>query len=207
MLERDRLHEGLSDREAAYAARRPLGNQAAISEATRDMWSFAWMDDLTQDVRYALRGIALPAPQTKPLERVLSASTDPPRFVMFLMSTFAVLALALAAVGIYGILNYAVSQRRREFAIRLALGAQPGGVLREVVREGLGLALLGCLAGAAGAAAAGLVLGNFLYQVKPWDVATLSVVLGVVLVVALAACLAPGWRASAEDPAMALRAD
>jgi len=138
---------------------------------------------------------------------VLAAVVDPPRFVMMLMSAFAVLALTLAAVGIYGMLSYAVSYRRREFGIRLALGARPSGVVRLIVREGLTLVLAGCAAGIAGMFLAGRSLSGFLFEVKPWDATTLGAVLAVVVAVATLACLIPGRRAAAEDPAGALRAD
>jgi len=143
----------------------------------------------------------------KPMTRVLAAVVDPPRFVMMLMAAFAVLALTLAAVGIYGMLSYAVSHRRREFGIRLALGARPSGVLRLIVREGLTLVLTGCAIGVVGMLAAGRSLSGLLFEVKPWDTTTLAAVLGVVIVVATLACLVPGRRAAAEDPAGALRAD
>jgi ABC-type antimicrobial peptide transport system permease subunit len=150
---------------------------------------------------------SLPLGEVGTMERVLGASVDPPRFVMFLMLVFAALALALATVGIYGVLTYTVSHRRREFGIRLALGAQPGAVLGMIVREGLGLAVLGCAIGVAAAWAGGRSLSTFLYGVAPWDPATLAAVVAVVLAIATAACLAPGRRASGEDPAGALRVD
>jgi ABC-type antimicrobial peptide transport system permease subunit len=123
------------------------------------------------------------------------------------MAAFASIALALAALGIYGMLSYTVSHRRREFGIRLALGARPSGVLRLIVREGLVLVLVGCVIGAAGTYLAGRSLGSFLFEVQPWDPATLGGVLAVVFVTATLACLIPGRRAAAEDPAGALRAD
>jgi ABC-type antimicrobial peptide transport system permease subunit len=126
---------------------------------------------------------------------------------MMLMTAFAALALTLAALGIYGMLSYAVSHRRREFGIRLALGARPSGVLRLIVREGLTLAVAGCVIGVAGTFVAGRSLAGFLFDVKPWDPITMGTVLTVVIAVATLACLVPGRRASAEDPAGALRAD
>ena len=143
--------------------------------------------------------------EIKPMERVVGESIDPPRFVMLLMTVFAGLALSLAAVGIYGILTFMVSHRRREIGIRLALGAEPGAMLRMIVREGVGLTLIGCAIGVAGAFVAGRALSGFLYSVEPWDPATLGGVVAVVLAVAAAACLVPGRRAAAEDPASALR--
>ena len=150
---------------------------------------------------------AIPLGEVKPMSRVLAAVVDPPRFVMMLMTAFAVLALTLAAVGIYGMLSYAVSHRRREFGIRLALGARPAGVMGLVLREGLTLALAGAAIGVAVMIVASRSLAGFLFDVKPWDPVTLAVVLAVVLVVATVACLVPGRRASAEDPAGSLRAD
>jgi predicted permease len=149
----------------------------------------------------------LPLGDVKPMTRVLAAVVDPPRFIMMLMTTFAMLALTLAAVGIYGMLSYAVSHRRREFGIRLALGARPSRVLGLIVKEGLTLVVAGCAIGVVAMFIAGRSLSGFLFQVKPWDAATLASVLAVVVGVATLACLIPGKRASAEDPAGALRAD
>jgi predicted permease len=150
---------------------------------------------------------SLPLGDVKTMERVLEESVDPPRFVMLLMSVFAGLALTLAAVGIYGILTFVVSRRRRDIGIRLALGAEPAAMLRMVVREGLGLTLVGCGLGVVGALLAGKALAGFLFGVAPWDPLTLGGVVALVGVVATAACIVPGRRAAAEDPVGALRAD
>ena len=147
----------------------------------------------------------LPVANIQPMERVLAVSVDPPRFVMSLLGAFAALALTLAAVGIYGIVTYTVSHRRQEIGIRLALGAQPREMLRLVMGEGVRLAAAGCALGVVGALAAGRFLSGFLYGVAPWDPLTLVLVVVVVISVALTACLAPGRRAAAEDPARALR--
>ena len=141
------------------------------------------------------------------MERVLAQSVDPPRFVMLLMTVFAGLALTLAAVGIYGILTFAVSNRRREIGIRLALGAEPSGMLRMILREGVGLTVVGCALGIVGALVAGRSLSGFLFSVEPWDPATMSGVIAVVLLVAICACVVPGRRAASEDPASALRVE
>lgn len=158
-----------------------------------------------QEVQHIDPAVALGA--VKPMDRVLAESVDPPRFVMLLMIVFAGLALTLAAVGIYGILTFAVSHRRREIGIRLALGAQPSAMLRMIVREGVGLALIGCAIGVVGAFVAGRSLSGFLYSIEPWDPTTLGGVLVVVILVATAACLVPGRRAATEDPASALRVE
>jgi putative ABC transport system permease protein len=165
--------------------------------------------ELTAIIRDEVRRLdpTLPLGDVKPMSRVLQAVVDPPRFLMMLLGAFALLALALAAVGIYGMLSYAVSHRRREFGIRLALGARPSGVLGLIVREGLTLVLVGCAIGVAATFLAGRSLSGFLFQVRPWDAATLGVVLAVVIMVATLACLVPGRRAAGEDPARALRAD
>jgi predicted permease len=149
----------------------------------------------------------LPLGTIKSMERVLAQSVDPPRFVMLLMTVFAGLALTLAAVGIYGILTFAVSNRRREIGIRLALGAEPSGMLRMIVREGVGLTLAGCVIGVLGALVAGRSLSGFLFSVDPWDPETMLGVISVVLGVAICACVVPGRRAAAEDPASALRVE
>jgi predicted permease len=149
----------------------------------------------------------LPLGEVRPMTRVLASVVDPPRFVMLLMTAFAILALTLAAVGVYGMLSYAVSHRRREFGIRLALGARPSGVLALIVREGLALVVVGCAIGMVGTYVVGRSLAGFLFEVKPWDPATLGGVVMVVISVATLACLIPGKRASAEDPAGALRAE
>src|ERR1700704_5146181 len=141
------------------------------------------------------------------MDRVLAESVDPPRFVMLLMMVFAGLALTLAAVGIYGILTFMVSHRRREIGIRLALGAQPSAMLRMIVREGVGLALVGCGIGVVGAFVAGGSLSGGFFGAEPWDPVTLGGVLAVVILVATVACLVPGRRAAAEDPASALRVE
>jgi predicted permease len=158
--------------------------------------------------RDAVKGIdpSVALGEVKSMDRVLSASVDPPRFVMLLLTTFAALALVLAGVGIYGILTFIVNHRRGEIGIRLALGAEPGAMLRMIARDGMRLALVGCAIGVVVALAAARMLTQFLYGIAPWDPMTLGGVVAVVMLVATAACLIPGRRAAAEDPASALRA-
>lgn len=151
------------------------------------------------------RGLAIG--DVRPLERVLASTIDPPRLIRMLLAVFAALALTLAAVGIYGILTFTVTERRREMSVRIALGAEPRGVLWMVVRQGVTLALVGFAFGVVGAGIAGRSIAAFLYEVTAWDPVTIGGVLALLLVVAGAACLAPAWRASREDPVRALRAD
>lgn len=124
---------------------------------------------------------------------------------MSLMAVFAGLALFLAAVGIYGVMSYSVTQRTREIGIRLALGAQSAQVLRMIVRRGAMLAIIGTALGVAGAITMTRVLSSMLYQVNVVDPLTFVVVPAVLLVVALAACLIPARRAMNVDPIVALR--
>jgi uncharacterized membrane protein YeaQ/YmgE (transglycosylase-associated protein family) len=146
----------------------------------------------------------LPIPDVKSLESVLHTSVDPSRFVTLLMSVFAALALTIAAVGIYGILSYSVSRRRREIGIRLALGAEPRTIRRMVAREGLAMAAAGCVVGVVGAQLAARLLTKFMYDTRPSDPVTIAAVIAAVIGVAFVACLVPGWRASSEDPTRAL---
>ena len=160
---------------------------------------------LREEVRRLDRGVVIG--EVRPLEAVLASSIDTPRLLRMLLGAFALMALTLAAVGIYGILTYTVVSRRREVAVRMALGARPRAILAMVVREGIVLAGAGFAAGVVGMALAGRTLESFLFGVTTWDPAALAGVLAVVMVVAATACFLPGWRASREDPARALRAE
>jgi putative ABC transport system permease protein len=149
----------------------------------------------------------LPIADVRTLDDVLGAAVDQPRFLMFLMSAFAVFALALAALGIYGMLSYAVAQRRQELSIRIALGAQSAGVVWLVLRQGMILTLAGSVAGVAAAWLAARALAAVLFGVRPYDPAALVGAAALAVVVALAACLVPAVRAARVDPLTALRAD
>ena len=164
---------------------------------------------LAAAVREALRSAdpGLPPGEVRAMADVLSAAADPPRLVMLLMGVFAALALLLAVVGIYGILAYGVTQRHREIGIRMALGARPKDILGLVVGQGMGLALLGVVLGAAAAALGGRLLEALLYGVAPTDPATLATVVAVVAGAALAACAVPAGRAALLRPMATLRSD
>jgi putative ABC transport system permease protein len=160
---------------------------------------------LRDEVRRLDPGLAIG--EARLMDGVLAGSIDAPRLVRMLLGIFAALALTLAAVGIYGILTFAVANRRREMSVRIALGAEPGAVMRMVVWEGLALALIGFVLGIVGARVAGGALASFLYGIGSWDPLTMSAVLFVLLIVSAVACLAPAMRAAGEDPARALRAE
>jgi putative ABC transport system permease protein len=149
----------------------------------------------------------LPLSPARTLDRVVAQATDRPRALMLLMSVFAVIALSLAALGIYSVLSYAVNQRRQELSVRMALGAQPRDVLWLVVRQGLGLTLLGAAVGAFGAFALGRTLSSLLYGVSSGDTLAFAAAVVLATVTALAACVLPARRAASIDPLQGLRAD
>jgi putative ABC transport system permease protein len=146
-----------------------------------------------------------------PISEVLTMTTAvtlanaQPRFYLVLLATFAAIALLLAAVGIYGVMSYSVSRRTHEIGIRIALGARQRDVLGMVVGHGMALALLGALAGLAGALALTRVMASLLYGVRPDDPATFAAVAAVLSAVALAANFIPARRAMRVDPMVALR--
>jgi len=121
------------------------------------------------------------------------------------MLVFGAVAILLAAVGIYGVVAYAVSQRRGEMATRLALGASPADILKMVLKQGLFLALLGVGIGVLAAFGLMRLLSTLLYQVSTSDVTTFAVVTGALFFVALLACYLPARRATKVDPLVALR--
>jgi putative ABC transport system permease protein len=135
----------------------------------------------------------------------ISNSVARPRYTATLVSLFAVLALVLAAVGIYGVVSYSVLQRTREIGIRIALGAQRRDVLLLGLKQGLGLTVLGVVVGIAGAFALTRVLGSLLYGVTPTDPLTFTMVSLLLTGVALIACWIPARRATRVDPMVALR--
>ena len=129
------------------------------------------------------------------------------RSLAWVVGGFAVLALLLGVVGLYGVIAYSVSRRSREIGIRMALGAQTGSVYRLILREAAKLTILGTTIGLAGAIAAATLMRNLLFGVRAWDLATLAGVAAVLSTAALAASFLPARRAAAVDPVEALRAD
>jgi putative ABC transport system permease protein len=147
----------------------------------------------------------VPVTRVSTMEDLVAASWGDRRFNLALLATFAVLALALAAVGIHGVMSYAVARRTREIGVRMALGARASDVLRLVLRQGLALAVAGLAAGLAAALALRRLVSAMLFGVEPSDPLTLGAVSAVLLAVALLACYAPARRAARVDPAEALR--
>jgi len=162
---------------------------------------------LTAPVRAVVARLnpALPLISVRSMDEVIDDNTQDQQLLSLLVGSFAGLAALLAAVGIYGVLSYAVTQRTREIGIRMSLGASQGRVLGEVLRQGLLLIAAGSAMGMAGAFAAGKILTTQLYDVKPGDPAILTVTTASLAVVALIACYVPARRDARLDPTNALR--
>jgi putative ABC transport system permease protein len=159
----------------------------------------------------AVRAAVLKADPEQPItgiatmEQVVSDSLGDRRFSMLLLSCFALAALIMAAVGLYGVLSFSVAQRTREIGIRLALGAHPGGVVRMVVREGFSLSLVGLVTGGGAALGLSRFISSQIYGVSAMDPVTFVGGSLLVAAVALVACAIPARRAARTDPMVALR--
>ena len=163
---------------------------------------------LTQQIRHELESVAgLPVAAIHSMDEMLDQSTAHQDFNLVLMLIFAIAALVLAAVGIYGVLSYSVERRRREIGIRLALGGDPTGIRALVFREGMSLAIVGTVIGLAAALALVRWIESMLVGVKPYDAVTFLSAPAVLALVAGAAVWLPALRASRIDPMTALRAE
>jgi putative ABC transport system permease protein len=147
----------------------------------------------------------LPITRVQTMNDVSAASFDARRFNMLLLTLFAGLALVLAAVGVYGVMSYAVTQRTHEIGIRMALGAQVGNVMKLVMKGGLVIASVGVAIGLVGAFALTRLMSSLLFDVAPTDKSTFAAVSLALLLIALAACYIPARRATKVDPLQALR--
>jgi putative ABC transport system permease protein len=169
------------------------GDPASLVQPMR-----ALLQDLDRDV---------PMAQVRSMEQISSAAVAQPRLYLVLIASFAATAMLLAAIGLYGVLAYAVGQRTREIGIRLALGAKRGEVLRMVMTQAGRLAIAGVALGLGAALLASRALRSQLFEVAPTDVFTYVAVGAGLLIVALAASWIPARRASRIDPLAALRHD
>jgi putative ABC transport system permease protein len=124
-----------------------------------------------------------------------------------LLASFACIAVVLASIGVYGVIAYAVGQRRREFGIRLALGARRSEIVRGVLRRGVVLFAAGGAAGLLAAAASARVMASLLFNISSFDVVSFVAATAILFVVALAACALPARRAAGVDPSVALRVE
>jgi predicted permease len=164
-------------------------------------------------LRTAIEGIVREADPSVPIVRlrdmngVFEESIRRPRLLAQLLGGFAGLALLLAAIGTYGVLSYMVAERRREIGIRMALGADQGNVLAQVMKQGLTLTTIGIVVGLAGAFALNRLIASLLFGVQPTDVTTMVAVVATITLVAALACWVPAWRASRVDPNVVLRDD
>lgn len=184
-------------------AQSPMSTAALVLRTAGDP------EALAGEVRRAVQDVdpGLPIYRVETLEDVVGASLADQRLSATLLGVFAALALILASLGVYGVISYSVAQRSRELGLRMALGAQRDGVLRLVVRQGMGLVLVGVAVGVVGAFGTSHLLRSLLYEVGAADPLTFLVVPAVLALVGLVATLVPAVRATRVDPIIALRTD
>jgi len=185
----------------------PQGEQWRSSSMTLLVRSSSSPEAMVSAVTNAIREIdsTIPVTNVQTMEDLVTTSLSSERFSLLLLGAFALLALILAAIGIYSVLSYSVRRRVQEIGIRLALGASLSDVLRMVIFEGLRPTLLGVLIGIAGAFTLARVMSNLIYGVKPTDPLTFVSVAFLLGVVALGASIIPAYRAAKVDPLVALR--
>lgn len=147
----------------------------------------------------------LPLSRVKTMSQILNTSLAGDRATAALFTSFAVLALLLAAAGVYGVMSFVVTQRTHEIGLRMALGADRGQVLRSTLRDGIRLALIGAAFGLAGAVLAGRLVASLVYKVGKLDWPSLAAALAILLLAALLGCWLPARRATEVDPMVALR--
>jgi predicted permease len=157
---------------------------------------------LAAPIRDAVRGLDpnLPVANVRTMNDLVAASMAQPRLAEWVLGLFGMLALLLAAIGLYGVLSYVVSERQLEIGIRVAIGAEPSGVRRMIVRQGLALAAGGVLVGVPIALALARLAGGLLHGVAPHDAVTFAAVACVLLAVGAAASFVPAWRATRIPP-------
>jgi len=184
-----------------------------FNERSRDFYLLARTalepDAMTSAIRAALRQAepSIMIYNVGSLDGLIGRETARPRVTGWLMAIFAGTALALAVIGIYGVISYSVSRRRREIGVRMALGAGRSEVLLWVARYGMAPVVLGLLIGTAGALALTRILTTLVYDTSPTDPVTFGAAIALLLAAAIAASLVPALRATRIDPAVALRSE
>ena len=181
----------------------PIRGMTLVIRAGGDPWA------LVGPTRQAVRSLdpSLPVANIRLMDDVVGAALSTPRFTGILLGSFAVLALLLSAIGIYGVLSYLVSRRTREIGIRVAIGAGRAEVLRLILRNGISLALAGVAIGIGFALWASRLMSGLLHDVRPGDPVTFTAVGLLLTGVALIASLVPAWRATRVDPVVALKTE
>jgi putative ABC transport system permease protein len=176
---------------------------SCVVGAACDAGSFA------PSVREAIGGIdrSVPVTTLQTMEDVVAGATARPRFTLALLATFAAVAVVLAAVGIYGVISYAVSRRTHEIGVRIALGATPRGVVRLIIGQGMRVVAVGILAGVAGALALSRLMTSVVYGVRVTDPLTYGGVAALLAAVAFVASYVPARRATRIDPLSAMRTE
>jgi ABC-type antimicrobial peptide transport system permease subunit len=166
-------------------------------------------EQLENTMRAVVRKIdpQLPLYQMQTMEHAISKSEEPRRFNTVLISSFAVAAVLLSVLGIYGVIAFSVALREQEMAVRIALGCQRSGMVLFILSSGARLAGVGCGLGLLGAVAASRLLRSFLFEVSPFDPGVLALSAIAILLLALAASALPARRASSMDPMLALRGE
>jgi predicted permease len=180
-------------------------SQSGLNVVLRGSNPSAFAGPLRNAVATLDRSIAVVGVRT--MDEIYRDAVGQPRFFAVLAGGFAVLALALAAIGLYGVMAYAVSQRTAEIGVRMAVGASISEVFRTVIVDGLKLTAVGIAIGSAGALLVGRWIGSLLYGVTPTDPTVLGLVLALLVATAVLASVIPAWRATRVDPISALRAE
>jgi putative ABC transport system permease protein len=196
---------------AAFQTKEFLGgaSTAAASYITLVVRAAGDPAALTSSVKSAIWSLDsdLPISSVITMDEAVAQANAQPRFEMLLLAVFAVVALVLAAVGIYGVMSYSVARRTHEIGIRVSLGASRADVLRLIMRQGLVLAVAGSAAGLVAALLLARLMTKLLYGVPPTDPVTFVCVAGLLILVALVACYVPARRAMRVDPVTAMRCE
>jgi putative ABC transport system permease protein len=180
---------------------RPTGGMTIVLRTNGDP------ESLSQLARTEIHSVdpSIPVTNIRTMNEVFSSSIAQQRFAMLLVGLFGVLALALATIGIYGVMSYSVTQRTHEIGVRMALGAQRTDVLKLILRHGILVSLLGVFVGVAASFGLTRVMASLLFGVTPTDTMIFAAVAFGILAIGTIATYLPAWRATRVDPLSALR--